>query len=674
MSNVLKMLSRGGAAAAETDPNFNQTVLLLHGDGTNGAQNNTFLDSSTNNFTITRNGNTTQGTFSPFSVGAGEWSNYFDGNGDYLSISSSASPSGTEDFCVEFWYTPGIKPSNYPTIFSTNTTYSFSTAFQIYDRHDAYITKFSVYGCGINGMASTTTVTPGVTYHIAVTRNLSGGVYTLRLFVNGVLEASQTGASGSLSSNSCFIGRADTASLALSYLNGYVSNFRIVRGSSVYTSAFTPPTAPLTNITNTSLLTCQSNRFVDNSTNNFTITRNGDVKVTPFSPFAPSAAYDPAVNGGSGYFDGSGDNLTVADNAAFDLGSGNLSIELFCYFSAYTAGTLVVLLSNYQDVTNGWTIGVASTTSKFYGSISGNSVVLNDPNNLILNSWNHVALVRTGTTVSLFVNGSRVATNTDSTNVTSTANVHIGSAVGGSFNFNGYISNPRVIKGNHPYDATQTTITVPTAPLTAITNTSLLLNFTNAGIFDQTGKNNLETVGNAQVDTNIKKYGTGSMKFDGSGDYLTILNLDGFQFGTGNFTVEFWLYANSSSTTHGLIAASLTGSGYWASLIFSGLIYWQSPNGATNLLSASYSGYYDTWTHVAFVRNSGTTKLYLDGIEKASASDATNYNGASGFYDIGRDQDNSAFLTGYIDDLRITKGVARYTANFTPPTKEFPDL
>jgi len=59
MSNVLKMLSRGGAAAAETDPNFKQTVLLLHGDGTNGAQNNTFLDSSTNNFTITRNGNTT---------------------------------------------------------------------------------------------------------------------------------------------------------------------------------------------------------------------------------------------------------------------------------------------------------------------------------------------------------------------------------------------------------------------------------------------------------------------------------------------------------------------------------------------------------------------------------------------------------------------------------------
>jgi hypothetical protein len=82
MADLIAMLSAaagvdGGAAA---DPNFNQTTLLLHGDGTNGAQNNTFLDSSTNNFTITRNGNTTQGTFSPFSLAEGQWSNYFDGS------------------------------------------------------------------------------------------------------------------------------------------------------------------------------------------------------------------------------------------------------------------------------------------------------------------------------------------------------------------------------------------------------------------------------------------------------------------------------------------------------------------------------------------------------------------------------------------------------------------
>ena len=81
MADLISMLAAAsGIGAEEADPNFNQTVLLLHGDGTNGAQNNTFLDSSTNNFTITRNGNTTQGTFTPFSLAAGEWSNYFDGD------------------------------------------------------------------------------------------------------------------------------------------------------------------------------------------------------------------------------------------------------------------------------------------------------------------------------------------------------------------------------------------------------------------------------------------------------------------------------------------------------------------------------------------------------------------------------------------------------------------
>jgi hypothetical protein len=84
---------------------------------------------------------------------------------------------------------------------------------------------------------------------------------------------------------------------------------RVVKGSGV--TSVTVPTTPLTAISGTELLTCQTNRFVDNSTNNFAITVNGNTSVQPFSPFAPSAAYDPSVNGGSGYFDGSGDGVTT---------------------------------------------------------------------------------------------------------------------------------------------------------------------------------------------------------------------------------------------------------------------------------------------------------------------------------------------------------------------------
>ena len=83
------------------DPQFNYVTMLLHGDGTNGAQNNTFLDGSSNTFSITRNGNTTQGSFSPYGA---NWSNFFDGTGDYLGCGSqSAYAFGTSNFTMECW-------------------------------------------------------------------------------------------------------------------------------------------------------------------------------------------------------------------------------------------------------------------------------------------------------------------------------------------------------------------------------------------------------------------------------------------------------------------------------------------------------------------------------------------------------------------------------------------
>jgi len=124
-----KLNKGAGAAAAPTDAQFNYVTMLLHGDGTNGAQNNTFLDSSTNNFTITRNGNTTQGSFSPY---GDNWSNYFDGSTSYLSVpSSSALAFGTGDFTVEFWVNYASDSASYVFYDGRGTSVS-QTGFTIY--------------------------------------------------------------------------------------------------------------------------------------------------------------------------------------------------------------------------------------------------------------------------------------------------------------------------------------------------------------------------------------------------------------------------------------------------------------------------------------------------------------------------------------------------------------
>ena len=114
--NMIRNHSRHGsrfpiASGAASDPYWANVSMLLHGDGTNAAQNNTFLDGSTNNFTVTRNGNTTQGSFNPFvstypyAVATNGGSGYFDGTGDYLSIPSTSAlifpASGS--FTVECW-------------------------------------------------------------------------------------------------------------------------------------------------------------------------------------------------------------------------------------------------------------------------------------------------------------------------------------------------------------------------------------------------------------------------------------------------------------------------------------------------------------------------------------------------------------------------------------------
>ena len=231
MSNILKML-RGGAAPSEpSDADFENVTLLLHGDGTNGAQNNTFLDSSTNNFTITRNGNTTQGTFTPFSKVDGRWGNYFDGSGDNLSIDNASALDLDADFTIEAWiYPTSTTGGSEKTIVST-----YTNGYIFYIRISDGRLQLDKYGVS-TPITGTTAITANVWTHVAVTR--SGNSWYI--FINGIQDATATASTTFSNTSPLRVGDSGSGSQTF---YGYIDDLRVTRGFARYTANFTPPTA-----------------------------------------------------------------------------------------------------------------------------------------------------------------------------------------------------------------------------------------------------------------------------------------------------------------------------------------------------------------------------------------------------------------------------------------------
>ena len=170
----------------------------------------------------------------------------------------------------------------------------------------------------------------------------------------------------------------------------------------------------------------------------------------------------------------------------------------------------------------------------------------------------------------------------------------------------------------------------------------------------------------AALSTTSPKFGTASALFDGVDDYVDVATSADWSMGTStDFTVEFWMYADSTdfnSTGIGQAAGSYV-------INSGGSIY--GGNGAANLCSASYAGYYDQWVHVAFTRSGSTPRLFFNG---TLVNVGSNYTwGASSTIRLMSSPVVGGYGKGKIDELRITKGVARYTASFTPPTAAFPN-
>jgi hypothetical protein len=643
--------------------------------------NHTFIDVSGNNNLITRNGNPTQGSFSPYSPAG--WSNYFDGSGDFLTLSgTSATNFNGVDWTFECWfYKTALSGGNDSIIQSTAGTNNWIPYFGL-GLNNNFTIAASINAAAYN---SSQTYSLNAWNHIAMVR--SGGV--VKVYLNGTATSISVTSDITSTNLSFWFGKTDNAPGGgnyLYYFNGYLSNLRLVKGTAVYTSNFTPSTTPLTAIANTSLLTCQSNRFIDNSTNNFAITKNGDTKVVNFSPFAPTAAYSPITHGGSAYFDGTGDYISIPSSVTTYTSGGStttnkdFTIEGFFYLNVLADGILFARWPSYN--TRGLSCSVGSTgtinfqcanvAASWLVSIASSAGVVKT------GEWNHFAVTRAGTTYRLFLNGALIGSSSPTAFVISdeTTNITIGGSLvsGYTIPFNGYISNVRFNTTQALYT---TAFTPPTSILPNSLNTVLSLPFNNAAIVDASSRNFMETIGGARLISSTRKYGTGSMYFDGTDDRLTFPASPFFAF-PGDFTIEFWSYNQdvSGSTQRGYLQISDTAGGLKTTYT-SGIIIAQSISGGGNLgvnimgtaLNSSAGVIIaNQWQHIAVTRASGVVKLFVDGTQVATSTISTSITGQN--LVIGGYYNTSYLYNGYIDDLRITR-FARYTANFTPPTSTF---
>jgi len=647
--------------------NSNYTTALITSVGANNAVNNSFTDSSSNSHTITANGNVTQNTFSPYRHGG--YSVLLDSNTAYLRTPTDAryDIGGTGDWSYEAWvYVPTSHTfANYARAFGMGPFYNDSKSFGVFLSDADSSDKMAVYwhdGSIGRKLTSTTAFDKGKWNHIAVCRTGND----IALYYNGTRIAHNSSYTASISTGNTYLFSGGTGNGTEGF-NGYIRDVHFVNGSHDYdasSASLTVPTEKISAITNTKYLGSQEPYINDNSTHDVAITTSGTVTTEPFGPYEHDG-YSTGSNGGSMYFDGN-DSLSLPQTS-LDLGSDDFCVEAWAYTTS-TSNQCIVGSYRYADGVGAWNLNINYNSKKirFFIRHSGGSVIdgLFESGTFPTNQWVHVAVTRDGSNLRAFINGTQAgSTNTSigsNTIDNAQTNYYVGVATDSQIYWQGYISDVRVVKGSSVYTSA---FTPPTAPLTAITNTSLLLNGTDAGIIDKSQSVKTVTLdGSAKSSTTQTKYLTSSMSFAAQTDFLKV-ELPS-TLGTGDFTIEWWAYftninpggtnyraildmRHSGDTTNLWLQQS--GDGSW-------LYYPNYPT--TGFTSSTFSN--NTWYHIAIARENGTIRFYVDGSLTGSGSDSFDYD--SVFLTLNHYSTSSRRWTGYASDLRVTKGLARYTA------------
>jgi len=373
-----------------------------------------------------------------------------------------------------------------------------------------------------------------------------------------------------------------------------------------------------------------STTFTDSSPNALAVTAVGNAQIS---------TAQSKYNGSAGYFDGTGDYLSIAANSAIDLGSGDFTIEFWVRPAAKTNAVDAVFgygnysCMFYHNGTN-WTLEMSSTGSS-------NQLVITCT--VTLNTWQHIAIVRNGSSIVVYKDGVSSATGTFTGTVTTNARtLRIGDN-GNSQNINGYIDELKITKGVARYTSA---FTSPPIPSTCT---------------DLTRSKNVGTL-TGGVDYNFSN--GGSLVFDGTNDYVNIPASTNLTFGTGDFTMEVWFKTRAKTMLYpALLSVNLA----WAANVwvlidrhnvtaptkFTFHVY----NIASPTLTSVTAPSNGVWYNVVVTRIGTLFSMYVNGVlESTATSSASLDGGVSNSINLGRQSaGDSTNYDGNISHARIYK-------------------
>lgn len=376
--------------------------------------------------------------------------------------------------------------------------------------------------------------------------------------------------------------------------------------------------------------------------------------------------------GSSALFDGTTDYLEVDHHPDFLFGTGNFTIDFWVRWNAAPAATYFFDKGTYpsnalQIAWNGANLEVNTSQA--------NSVAWSPSSG----TWYHIAVVRSGgNDLRAYINGTLLGSWTDATNFNNTESAYIGAnSSGPSQSLNGWMDEFRISS----VARWTTNFTPEVAAYTTDGLTVLLLHFdgtdgTTYFIDSSADKQRkaFTATGNAQIDTAQSKFGGASALFDGASDYVSTLASKDFVFGATEFTIDCWIRFNTVSAARAIFAQGTDGSNYlsfyWDTGAPPKLKFFCTGGGGSGTFSMErdWTPSTATWYHVAIIRTGNTMRMFIDGTQLGADYSATGL--ATGTFtggvNVGGDSINSRWHDGWLDEVRVSRGIARWTGNFTP--------